>query len=320
MGADATFAYRGGIFLASALTGLVLLVSLQPGIVQKALGCRPLRYLGKRSYSLYLWHWPIICLTRPDVDVPISGWPLLVLRLTLIGLAAEATYKLVEQPFRTGRAQAALRSLSGAGRTAAVSSVGLCGATAVVLLAVVNPPPLPAALLVGSTPAARATLLPAGPALTTRTRPGGWRAASHLGRTLTTDPMPTTASASTNDQCDPATTSGLATAPTACHHPRLPPLGRRLPSMRPDHLSARDHWPRLPSAATQAATTVVTATTSPTAAKPRPPLRRHGGVRPALPSTSAPSATTRPDATRLPSATTVPDSPRFPTLTLPSTG
>ena len=162
MGADATFAYRGGIFLASTLTGLVVLVSLQPGIVQKALGFGPLRYLGQRSYSLYLWHWPIICLTRPEVDVPISGWPLLLLRVTLMGLAAEASYKLIEQPFRTGRAQATLRSLSGAGRTAAVSSVGLCGVTAVVLLAAVNPPPLPAALLIGSTPAARATLLPSG--------------------------------------------------------------------------------------------------------------------------------------------------------------
>jgi peptidoglycan/LPS O-acetylase OafA/YrhL len=128
MGANTNFAYRGGIFLASVLTGLALLISRQPGIVQKALGCRPLRYLGKRSYSLYLWHWPIICLTRPDVDVPISGWPLLVLRVALMGLAAEASYKLIEQPFRTGRAQTALRSLSGAGRTAAVSWIGLCGA------------------------------------------------------------------------------------------------------------------------------------------------------------------------------------------------
>ncbi len=198
MGANATFAYRGGIFLASALTGLVVLVSLQPGTVQKALGCGPLRYLGKRSYSLYLWHWPIICLTRPGVDVPISGWPLLLLRVALMGLTAEASYRLIEQPFRTGRAQATLRSLSGAGRTAAVSSVGLCGVTAVVLLAVVNPPPLPAALLIGSTPAARATLLASGQGANhglTQRLAGSVR--SRTTTTATTAPPATTAAAIT---------------------------------------------------------------------------------------------------------------------------
>ncbi|HUC13190.1 MAG TPA: acyltransferase, partial [Acidimicrobiales bacterium] len=207
MGANTTFAYRGGIFLASALTGLALLVSLQRGIVQKALGCRPLRYLGKRSYSLYLWHWPIICLTRPEVDLPISGWPLLLLRVTLIGLAAEASYKLIEQPFRTGRAQAALRSLSGAGRTAAVSSVGLCGVTAVVLLAAVNPPPLPASLLIGSTPAARATLLPLGQGATHGLT--GRLAGSLKPPTSTTAPPASTGPAT----AAPGTTAPATTAP-----------------------------------------------------------------------------------------------------------
>jgi peptidoglycan/LPS O-acetylase OafA/YrhL len=231
-GANTPFAYRGGIFLASALTGLALLVSLQPGIVQKALGSPPLRYLGKRSYSLYLWHWPIICLTRPEVDVPISGWPLLILRLTLVGLAAEASYKLVEQPFRTGRAQAALRSLSGAGRTAAVSSVGLCGVTAVVLLAVVNPPPLPAALLIGSTPAARATLLPAGQgpdqgltgrlagSLTSRTtstrRPTPMRRPTSAGPATSTHPATSTRPATTS----PAPTTVAATTVVATTVPQ----------------------------------------------------------------------------------------------------
>jgi peptidoglycan/LPS O-acetylase OafA/YrhL len=211
MGANTNFAYRGGIFLASVLTGLALLISLQPGIVQKALGCRPLRYLGKRSYSLYLWHWPIICLTRPDVDVPISGWPLLVLRVALMGLAAEASYKLIEQPFRTGRAQTALRSLSGAGRTAAVSSIGLCGLTAVVLLAVVNPPPLPAALLIGSTPAARATLLPAG-------RGANQDLTGRLAGSLTPPPASTRRHASTR----PPTTIAAVTTTTILTTTTLP--------------------------------------------------------------------------------------------------
>ena len=158
LGSNGSFAYRGGIFLASALTGMVLLVSLQPGPAQRLLSVRPLRYLGTRSYSLYLWHWPVICLTRPDIDVRLSGAPLLVLRLVLIGASAEASYHFIEQPFRTGRAQAALRSLRRPGRTVALGGMGACGASAVVLLAVINPAPLSAAMLQGSTPAARADL------------------------------------------------------------------------------------------------------------------------------------------------------------------
>ncbi len=160
LGSDGTFTYRGGIFLASALTGLVILVAVRPGPVGRLLSAKPLRYLGARSYSLYLWHWPIICLTRPDIDVRLSGTPLLVLRLALVLLAGEASYKMVEQPFRTGQAQAALHSLSGAGRKAAVGSLGLGGGVALVVLAVCNPPALPAALAAGSTPAARAVLSP----------------------------------------------------------------------------------------------------------------------------------------------------------------
>ncbi len=162
LGADGTFTYRGGILLASALTGLAVIVAVRPGPVSRLLSARPLRYLGTRSYSLYIWHWPIICLTRPDIDVRFSGWPLLVFRLALVLVAGETSYQLVEQPFRTGRAQAALHALRGAGRTAAVGSLGLCGGVVVVVLAVCNPPALPAALAAGSTPAARA-LLPSVP-------------------------------------------------------------------------------------------------------------------------------------------------------------
>ena len=160
LGADSSFTYRGGIFLASALTGLVITVAVRPGPVGRLLSAKPLRYLGARSYSLYLWHWPIICLTRPDIDVRLSGAPLLVLRLALILLAGEASYRMIEQPFRTGRAQAALHSLNGAGRKAAVGSLGLCGGVALVVLAACNPPALPAALAAGYTPAARAVLAP----------------------------------------------------------------------------------------------------------------------------------------------------------------
>ena len=188
LGSGATFTYRGGIFLASALTGLVLMVCLQPGPVRTLLRARPLRYLGTRSYSLYLWHWPIICLTRPDLDLRLSGWPLLLLRLALIGSAGELSYRFVEQPFRTGRAQAALRARRVPERRVAVGSMGVCVITAVSLLAVTNPPPLSAALAAGSTPAARVQLVPA----TTGRAPAdtATRPASTLPTTSSTVPTP----------------------------------------------------------------------------------------------------------------------------------
>jgi hypothetical protein len=59
--------------------------------------------LGKRSYSLYLWHWPVVAATRPGVDVALDGVSLLALRLALTALLAEASYRLVETPLRNGR-------------------------------------------------------------------------------------------------------------------------------------------------------------------------------------------------------------------------
>ena len=216
-GASGSFAYRGGILLASALTGLVLVVSLRAGPLQRLLCARPLRYLGTRSYSLYLWHWPIICLTRPS-DVGMSGAPLLVFRLVLIGGAAEASYHFVEQPFRTGKAQAALRAWQRPARIAALSGVGACGLSAVSLLAVVNPPPLSAALLAGSTPAARVALTPTTTATasapTTTSLPTRPRTASSSpASTPTSSPTPSTGGTGTRAGT-PTTSTPTTSTPT----------------------------------------------------------------------------------------------------------
>ena len=47
------------------------------------LGGQPLRWIGQRSYGIYLWHWPVFMITRPQLDVPLEGLPLLVIRLGL---------------------------------------------------------------------------------------------------------------------------------------------------------------------------------------------------------------------------------------------
>ncbi len=65
-----------------------------------------------RSYSLYLWHYPIFCVTRPGLDIHrlgiwflsirYAGWPVFVVRLVLSFAAAEISFRFVETPIRKG--------------------------------------------------------------------------------------------------------------------------------------------------------------------------------------------------------------------------
>lgn len=95
--------FRGGFLLVDVATLLVIASVVHPRSDAGAiLGCRPLRWIGVRSYSLYLWHYPIFCITRPGLDVPLHGWPDLALRLVLSFAAAELSYRYVETPIRSG--------------------------------------------------------------------------------------------------------------------------------------------------------------------------------------------------------------------------
>jgi hypothetical protein len=61
-----------------------------------------MRWLGSRSYGIYLWHWPIFMVTRARIDTDLDGTVLLVLRFVLTFVVAEVCYQLVEQPLRRG--------------------------------------------------------------------------------------------------------------------------------------------------------------------------------------------------------------------------
>src|SRR5919112_2073925 len=77
------------------------------------------RWIGLRSYGIYLWHWPVFMVTRPELDVLITGTPLLILRLAATLVLEELSYRFVETPIRRGalgRAWKALREARGAGR------------------------------------------------------------------------------------------------------------------------------------------------------------------------------------------------------------
>jgi peptidoglycan/LPS O-acetylase OafA/YrhL len=93
--------YRGGFVVIALLAAIVVGVSGHPGTaLGEMLGTQPLRWLGERSYAIYLWHWPVCLLTRPGEDVPVHGWANAALRIALAVLLAEISYHLIENPIR----------------------------------------------------------------------------------------------------------------------------------------------------------------------------------------------------------------------------
>ena len=104
------FLYRGGFLLLSIATALVVAASAHPAArLGPIVGMQPMRWIGERSYGIYLWHFPIIVLTTPaDAHGPDLLRALLQLAATLV--IAALSWKYVENPIRHG----ALRRPGGA--------------------------------------------------------------------------------------------------------------------------------------------------------------------------------------------------------------
>jgi len=132
------FLYRGGFGLLSVATCVAIAAAVHPGtVLGRLLGQPAFVWIGKRSYSLYLWHWPIFVYTRPGIDHGLSEYPTLVLRLVLTFAAAELSYRFVEVPIRNGafgRWRQRLQRRQGARRLA--GPITLAGSGALLLVAV----------------------------------------------------------------------------------------------------------------------------------------------------------------------------------------
>ena len=99
MGADLEFTYRGGLVLTSLLgAAMIWGVVRETGPLTWLFRTRVMRWLGQRSFSLYLWHWPVVMILRELSDAP--AWLLGLLALPVSFLLAEVTYQFVENPFR----------------------------------------------------------------------------------------------------------------------------------------------------------------------------------------------------------------------------
>jgi peptidoglycan/LPS O-acetylase OafA/YrhL len=98
------FLYEGGFLLVGLSTAAVVAVTVgRPrDLLTRALSWSPLRYTGRISYGLYLYHWPIfLVLTVPRTGL--SPFPLLLLRFAVTFAAADLSYRLIEKPIRAGQ-------------------------------------------------------------------------------------------------------------------------------------------------------------------------------------------------------------------------
>jgi peptidoglycan/LPS O-acetylase OafA/YrhL len=135
--------------LAIVLLTVVLITCLRSGTTTYNLFTHPrVVYIGLISYSLYLWHWGVLSLSRWTIGI---HWWLAPLQIALMLLLASVSYRYVEQPLR--------RSNWSTGRWQSIGfGIGLSVATAMLLLALVKLPNL--SLYTGRIPAMVAVGIP----------------------------------------------------------------------------------------------------------------------------------------------------------------
>jgi peptidoglycan/LPS O-acetylase OafA/YrhL len=138
VGLDTPWVYRGG-FAAFSLVSIVLIMSVhnRSSPVTRAITIAPLLYLGRISYGVYLFHWPLFLWINPQ-NTGLDPWPLFAVRMMVVLALAIASFHLIEDPIRrTGRLSIAgvLRPM---GR---VAPIAIAAIIAIGLLASATAPP-----------------------------------------------------------------------------------------------------------------------------------------------------------------------------------
>ncbi|HUE98663.1 MAG TPA: acyltransferase family protein [Anaerolineales bacterium] len=108
------FLYRGGILVTALASACLIVGASSPTTwISKILETPVLRWIGSRSYSIYLWHWPVFMLTRPGIDIQL---PVLLIRVGQVAVTfilAELSYRWIEVPVRHQGFRASIRSFQG---------------------------------------------------------------------------------------------------------------------------------------------------------------------------------------------------------------
>jgi peptidoglycan/LPS O-acetylase OafA/YrhL len=104
VGGQGSFLYDGGFLVVALATAAVVAVAAcrPDGPGARALAVPPLRYIGRISYGLYVYHWPLF-LILDHAHTGLVGVPLLAVRLVVTLVVAALSFHLVEEPIRSGR-------------------------------------------------------------------------------------------------------------------------------------------------------------------------------------------------------------------------
>ena len=98
--------YRVAFPLAGIFGCLVIISLVHPASrFAPLISTAPFRWVGQRSYGIYIWHWVIFQVTRPSVDLSGQTWALYLARVLLVLALADISLRWVEIPFRQGLVQ-----------------------------------------------------------------------------------------------------------------------------------------------------------------------------------------------------------------------
>ena len=98
--------YRIAFPLAGVFGCLVIISLVHPASrFAPLISSAPFRWIGQRSYGIYIWHWVIFQVTRPSVDLTGQSWALYLARVLLVLALADISLRWVEIPFRQGMVQ-----------------------------------------------------------------------------------------------------------------------------------------------------------------------------------------------------------------------
>ncbi|MCK6258670.1 acetyltransferase [Fictibacillus sp. KIGAM418] len=135
-----SFLYRGGMVILSIFTLFVVAALAHPSSrLGMAMGWKPLRWIGVRSYGIYLWHFPVIVLTNPaQENAHPSAW-LRIAQFALILILATLSWHFIEEPIRQGalkRWRAKLNMTAHSWKRATLVQKSILGCSAAVIVVI----------------------------------------------------------------------------------------------------------------------------------------------------------------------------------------